>query len=350
MIAARRASEIRGAAGPETARSPVESRGSGEPPGWRPACSHDAAMMDARSAEVARVSHHIERAERHAARQDVSRLGHVQRILRQLLLQELARYRAGGRFPKNRDFGERTPYFVDAGGVRCAMAHLLELGGEGALVEQIARERNNARIRELVDEPRLLAWLDAAGLSVAEAAAIQPTYCSDVTSCVCGGDFSSINYPVPARGVLEGVVLASGVARVERTYGDALGIAIGAEVQLTSTYPSGTRILAPIDSATAASFGSIALDAEDLYACRSQGVANAPALDAEQFAQAVMAQDCAAALRATDPAWHGRQGCEGDGDPPSPAGGGCSAGADAEAASIGILLALVAAIVHHRRA
>ena len=44
------------------------------------------------------------------------------------------------------------------------MAHLLELGGEGALVERIARERNHARVRELVDEPRLLAWLEAAGL------------------------------------------------------------------------------------------------------------------------------------------------------------------------------------------
>ncbi|HSJ99953.1 MAG TPA: hypothetical protein VK932_01885 [Kofleriaceae bacterium] len=307
-------------------------------------------MMDACSAEVARVSHHIERAERHAERQDVSRLGHVQRILRQLLLQELARYRAGGRFPKNRDFGERTPYFVDAGGVRCAMAHLLELGGGGALVEQIARERNHARIRELVDEPRLLAWLDAAGLSVAEAAAIQPAYCSDVTDCVCGGTFSSIDYPVPARGVLEGVVLTSGAARVERTYGDALGIEIGTEVQLTSTYPSGTRILAPIDSATAASFGSVALDTEGLYACRSQGVSNAPDLDPEQFAQAVMAQDCAAALRTMDPAWRDRQGCDGDPPLPPPGGDGCSAGANGEAASIGILLALVTAIAHRRPA
>ncbi len=306
-------------------------------------------MMDARSAEVARVSHHIERAERHAARRDVSRLGHVQRDLRQLLLQELARYRAGGRFPVNRDFATRTPYFVDAGGVRCAMAHLLELGGEGALVEQIARERNHARIRELVDEPRLLAWLEAAGLSVAEAAAIQPAYCSDVTDCVCGGDFSFVGYPVPARGVLEGVVLAGGTARVERTYGDSLGIPVGAEVQLSATYPAGTRILAPIDSAMAPRLGSVALDAEGLYACRSQGVSNAPDLDPEQFAQAVMAEDCAAALRTMDAAWRDRQGCGGD-PTPSPIGdSGCSAGADLEAASVGILLALVTAIVHRRR-
>ena len=313
-------------------------------------------MMDARSArsaEITRVSHHIERALGHAARRDVARLPRVARIVRELLLAELARYRAAGRFPQNRDFAERTPYFVDASGTRCAMAHLLELGGQAPLVERVARERNNARIRELVDEPGLLAWLDAAGISVAEAAAIQPGYCSDVTDCVCGGDFSYVDYPVPARGVLEGVVQASGAARVERTYGDALGVALGAEVTLAETYPAGTRILAPIDAAPGAMrLGSIALDAGGLYACRSQGVSSAPGLDADQFAQAVLATDCAAALRALDPAWQGRQGCGGEPDPdPSPDdGGGCSTGADLEAASIGVLLALVTAIVHRRRA
>jgi hypothetical protein len=305
-------------------------------------------MMDARSAEISRVTHHIERAERHAARRDVAQLGRVQRLLRQLLLQELARYRADGRFPINRDFGARTPYFVDASGVRCAMAHLLELGGEGALVERIARERNHAWVRELVDEPRLLAWLEAAGLTVAEAAAIQPSYCSDVTDCVCGGDFSFVSYPVPARGVLEGIVLASGAARVERTYGDSLGIPIGGEVQLLEMYPAGTRILAPIDSAMAPKLASISLDASGLYACRSQGVSSAPDLDAEQFAQAVMATDCAASLRARDPAWGKRQGCEGDPDP-SPADSGCSAGTDLGPVSVGILLALVTTLVHRRR-
>ena len=305
--------------------------------------------MDARGAEIARVTDHIERAARYAAGRDVSGLSRVQRLLRRLLLGELARYRAGGRFPINRDFAARTPYFVDAGGVRCAMAHLLELGGEGALVESIARERNHARIRELVDEPRLLAWLAAAGLTVAEAAAIQPGYCSDVTDCVCGGDFSFVDYPVPARGVLEGVVLASGMTRVEAIHGSSLGIPIGGEVELLDKYPAGTRVLAPIESAMVPRLGSVALDADGIYACSSQGVHQAPDLDPEQFAQAVMAEDCAAALRAMDSAWRGRQGCGDDLDP-SPGDGGCGAGAGGEAASVGILLAIVTALVHRRRA
>ena len=113
-------------------------------------------------------------------------------------------------------------------------------------------------------------------------------------------------------------------------------------------YPAGTRILAPINSAMAPKLASISLDAGGLYACRSQGVTGAPDLDAEQFAQAVMATDCAASLRALDPAWEKRQGCEGDPDP-SPADSGCSAGTDLGPVSVGILLALATTLVHRRR-
>lgn len=296
-------------------------------------------------AEIQRVAQHLARAEGHAARRDVSQLGPVQRLLRQLLLQELARYRAEGRFPQNHDFEARTPYFIDASGTRCAMAHLLELGGAGELVEKIAAERNNARVRELVDEPGLLAWLEAAGLTPEEAAAIQPSYCSVVSDCVCGGGFSSVQYPVPAKGVLEAVVVANNTARVERTYGDSLGIAVGSEIKLQfDVYAPGTRVLAPLDTvAPGQRFGSIELDGDGLYSCRSQGVSSAPDLDADQFAQAVMAADCVAELRAMDNDWSQRQGCDDgifdDG------GGGCSTDAGAEAASVGVLLALVAAIV-----
>jgi hypothetical protein len=40
----------------------------------------------------------------------------------------------------------------------------------------VARTRNNAYVRELADEPGLMAWLDRNGLSVEEAARIQPGY------------------------------------------------------------------------------------------------------------------------------------------------------------------------------
>jgi hypothetical protein len=43
-------------------------------------------------------------------------------------------------------------------------------------VDHVARTRNNAYVAELVDEPALTEWLDRQGLSLAEAARIQPTY------------------------------------------------------------------------------------------------------------------------------------------------------------------------------
>ena len=272
----------------------------------------------------------------------------MQQLVRQLLLQALAEYRAGGQFPKNRDFVEQTPYFIDADGTRCAMAHLMELGGSAALVGAIARERNNAYVRELADDPRLLAWLQAAGLTVEEAAAIQPAYCSVVADCVCGGDFSHIEYPVPARGAVEGVVLANGKARVEHTYGDALGITVGSEITLASTHAAGARIVAPIDSASGP-MHAIALDQEAQYKCSSQGVGQAPPLTAAEFAAAVTASNCRDALAHQDDAWS-KNSCEEMNEPDLPIGdgSGCNAGGGAEPASIGILLALVTVLARRR--
>jgi hypothetical protein len=304
--------------------------------------------MDATTVEVERVRHHIERAALRAAGRDTSRLSRVQRIVRQLLLRALEAYRADGRFPINRDFAEQTPYFVDAAGTRCAMAHLLELGGERALVDKIARERNNAYVRELADEARLLAWLRAAGLTVEEAAAIQPAYCADeMSDCICGGTFSATDYPVPARGVLEGVVQANGMVRVERTYGDAFGVAVGTEVAVARTYASGTRVLAPIEGAAPEyGYGSIELDANGNYECSSQAIADAPAIGSADFIAAVLANDCRGALYDADPVWAEEPDCEG-GFEEGPIDG-CSAGGGQALSSVGILLALVTVLARRR--
>src|SRR5215510_12906327 len=135
------------------------------------------------------------------------------------------------------------------------MAHLLELGGEGELVRRIARERNNAWVRELGDEPRLLAWLAAAGLTVEEAAAIQPAYCAVRSTCVCGEGFSSVFYPVPAAGVLDATVLrvaSDRAARVDAVHGDGRGYQVGEEVALglvQGDFVVGARVLLPVRDA-----------------------------------------------------------------------------------------------------
>lgn len=145
------------------------------------------------NAEIARVRAHIANAEARATLRPTREPSRAKRIVRALLLGELARYRARGRFPLNVDEPDRrTPIFVDAAGTRCAVAHLLELGGAAALVAEIAATRNHARVHALADDARLVAWVEAAGIGVDLAAAIQPEYCPAPRSrCVCGDGFES---------------------------------------------------------------------------------------------------------------------------------------------------------------
>lgn len=127
--------------------------------------------------EVARVRAHIFGAERLAARRDISHLPWAARMSRARLLRVLRAYREHGRFPKNRDFpGRRVPYFVDREGTRCAMAYLIESTGDSELVARISRSQNNAYVRDLAGDPDVVAWLGRSGLTLDEAARIQPAY------------------------------------------------------------------------------------------------------------------------------------------------------------------------------
>lgn len=295
------------------------------------------------AAERRRVAQHIRRAER-GARASTRPLDRVTQLVRGLLLGELERYRSEGRFPRNPGLA-RTPIFVDAHGTRCAMGHLLELGGEHALVARIARERNLAYVRELADEPRLLAWLAAAGLTVAEAAAIQPQYCSTNSDCVCGGSFAHVPYVVPARAVLEGTVLERDASRgdsvivIDQIHGEALGYAPGDQVTAyVGRANAGDRALVPVSVPSdeveeGDRLGGVVIGTDGTYRCQSQGVRARDVRDVD-FIAAVTADSCAASLAAADSSW-GRDSCAGE--------GGCAAGADAPS-TLGILLAVVSVI------
>jgi hypothetical protein len=127
--------------------------------------------------ERARIQAHLQRVERELRSGDVSHLSASQRAARARNLSALRDYRQGGVFPHNHDFSNRRmPYFIDRHGTRCAMAHLIESSGAGDLVRRVAASSNNARIRELAGDPQLLAWLEREGLTVEEAARIQPGY------------------------------------------------------------------------------------------------------------------------------------------------------------------------------
>jgi len=127
--------------------------------------------------ETDRIRTHLARVEGVLRARDVSRLTPAQRAARGRCLDALHAYWTAGEFPHNHDFSaRRMPYFVDRHGTRCAMAALIEGAGGGALVRHVATAANNARVRELADDAELVAWLDTNGMTVDEAAWVQPEY------------------------------------------------------------------------------------------------------------------------------------------------------------------------------
>jgi MYXO-CTERM domain-containing protein len=305
------------------------------------------------AAEQSRVTAHLEHAERFALERDLSSLDSLRQLTRELLLSELASYRAAGRFPKNPGFSELTPTFVDAEGTRCAMAHLLEVGGERDLVAKIAAERNYARVKELADEPLLLAWLDAAGLTVEEAATIQPSYsCTTPVGCVCGAALTGQDHlPVPAKGVLQAVVLNESTARVELAFGET-ALKPG-DVFPLSAGAVGTKVIIGLDATQAATLVAhdggaktpgyvpyVALGADEKFVCKPGlgGGMTAPGLTAAQYAQIVMAPNCKAEARRLP-------GFEAETCGP---GGGCSSAVGGAPMSLGVLLAVVGVLIARR--
>jgi hypothetical protein len=153
---------------------------------WRVERPLTANETHARS-EVARLRAHFDSVDTELRTRDVSHLSAEQRANRVKLIGWLKEYRDAGVFPINDRFADRAvPFFRDTKGTLCAMAYLVDRSGGSDIVDHIAKTRNNAYIRELTDDRKLVAWLDASGLSVAEAARIQPAYDGEGGCCWIG--------------------------------------------------------------------------------------------------------------------------------------------------------------------
>jgi hypothetical protein len=131
--------------------------------------------------EAERLHLHFDAVERELLAADVSQLTEAQRIARAMHIRRLREYADHGVFPRNTDHpGERVPYFIDRFGTRCAMAYLIEQSGAGEYVGRVATRMNNASIHEIAGDPALggvlHAWLRDNGVSLREAARIQPAY------------------------------------------------------------------------------------------------------------------------------------------------------------------------------
>lgn len=110
-------------------------------------------------------------------RRDVSALTDAQRANRAAAIALLTVYRDAGAFPINRDFDTYTPYFVDpVTGVRCAVGELMARTGHEAMVQRIATFDNHVRVLDLAGDAEVRAWLETYGLTLEEAARIQPMY------------------------------------------------------------------------------------------------------------------------------------------------------------------------------
>src|SRR5262245_11721912 len=147
------------------------------------------------AAEATRLRAHFAQVERELLARDVSVLTPKQREARAELILRLREYAAAGNFPRNEFHPrERVPYFRDAHGNLCAMAFLIAVSGRGDIVDHIARTRNYAYVVDLADEPGLAGWLEDNGITLQEAARIQPSY----DGYPCCGDFE----PKPSSGYM----------------------------------------------------------------------------------------------------------------------------------------------------
>jgi hypothetical protein len=167
----------------------------------------DARQLHLRS-EQTRLRAHFDSVDGELRTANVAGLNAQQRAMRVKLIAWLRDYRNAGSFPENDRFADRAmPFFRDSHATLCAMAYLVDRSGRGDIVDHIARTRNNAFIHELVDDAQLVDWLKNSGLTVDEAARIQPTY-GPPPVIVDNPDRVSSNYALLSMG-LGGAALGS---------------------------------------------------------------------------------------------------------------------------------------------
>lgn len=135
--------------------------------------------------ETRRIQGHLFDVEGALRRRSTDALSAAQRERRNTALNWLREYRERGEFPHNHTHaGGRVPVFVDEHGTPCAVAYLLQRSGREGLVRETAGAGNNVYAWELAADARFSEWLDETGLTLGEAARIQPNYAGYDLCCV----------------------------------------------------------------------------------------------------------------------------------------------------------------------
>lgn len=210
----------------------------------------------AREMEVTRLVRHFDSVDLELRSRDVSHYTASQRANRAKLVSWLRDYRNAGSFPTNDRFAEPTPFFRDKDGVLCAMAYLIARSGRTDIVDKVAATRNNAYIRELIDDPALVTWLDSWGLTAAEAARIQPSY-GDVIIYPPDDDYVESDFALAALGLGSLSLATSAVNVVKPSYfSGVLGVIAG-----TASIIAGASYLDDSDDGDALAGATIGLGA-----------------------------------------------------------------------------------------
>jgi hypothetical protein len=127
--------------------------------------------------EIARLRAHFDTVLAELRGASTESLDDSRRTARAELVARLEEYARAGRFPHNHvRIGERVPVFRDEHGTLCAMGYLIASTGRHDVVANVAAHRNLELMDSLADDRRIVAWLDSTGLTLAEAARIQPKY------------------------------------------------------------------------------------------------------------------------------------------------------------------------------
>lgn len=188
------------------------------------------------------VVRHLDGALQLLSARDLSSLSERQRANRARAIETLIRYRDAGAFPRNHDFADaHVPYFVDQrSGAVCAVGHLMVTTGHAALVERISTADNHVRVADLATNPEVAAWLDEHGLTLEEAARIQPAYGWEPTP-------EPAPRPMLSRSATSGISVASGALSVLTLFPPSPRFATAA--RLVGFATSATTILAGADLA-----------------------------------------------------------------------------------------------------
>lgn len=255
------------------------------------------------SQEITRLHDHLAGAERQVRARRVSHLPAAVRRVRARVVEALATYRRARRYPHNHLRETRTPVFIDEHGTRCAMAHLLEVVGAHALVARVAATNNLASVHELARDPELLRWLSAMGLTVDEAARIQPSYSARRSWCWCDPEDQPATSVVTVTnlGPAEGGTALT--CRVDKVHGGT-GVAVGDTIDMRVGYAAFTKgssrvvaLLRPVDGV----YG-VALPKDSYNYIDCIAIAKTYPVSLDDARNAVLSTTCNATLIAKYPA------------------------------------------------